>query len=85
MGGLTLVAGLTGRQSYSLLGLFAAAIGMLFFNPGCLFDIGFQLSFTATAGLFFVKPLIDHGLSRLVKNDNILLADLCQLPLPAKS
>ena len=76
MGGLTLVAGLTGRQSYSLLGLFAAAIGMLFFNPGWLFDIGFQLSFTATAGLFFVKPLIDRGLSRVVKKDNILLADL---------
>lgn len=84
MGSMTLAAGLIGRQSYSVIGLFVAAVGMLFINPGWLFDIGFQLSFLATAGLFFLKPLVDRLLSKWLKKDNIFLADSIP-PLPPKS
>ncbi len=58
MGILVFSAQIIGRQSISFLGLFAAAFMMLFINPTLLFDIGFQLSFMATAGLILLPSLI---------------------------
>ncbi len=76
MGSFVLLAGIFGRQSFGLLALGLSAYGMLFVNPSWLFDIGFQLSFAATAGLFFIKPYIDVLFTRVIHNENILLADL---------
>ena len=57
MGILVFSAQLTGRQSSSFLGLFIAAFIMLFKSPGLIYDIGFQLSFMATLGLIYFRPL----------------------------
>lgn len=46
--------------------LFAAAALMVFFNPKLLrFDIGFQLSFAATAGIIFLQPFIAERLAKI--------------------
>ncbi len=57
MGILVFSAQLTGRQSSAFLGLFIAAFLMLFKNPSLIHDIGFQLSFMATLGLNYLRPL----------------------------
>lgn len=57
MGIIVLSAQIMGRQSISFLALFFAGFVMLMRSPSILFDIGFQLSFLATAGLIFVRPL----------------------------
>lgn len=46
-----------GRPRSGLIGLIAAAIVMLLLSPLILFDIGFQLSLMATAGILLVYPL----------------------------
>ncbi|MBI2036144.1 ComEC/Rec2 family competence protein [Candidatus Microgenomates bacterium] len=65
MGGLVFTASLFNRQAAAALGLLLAAYFMLFFDPSLLFDIGFQLSFAATAGLLFIKPLLEGRLNKL--------------------
>lgn len=56
--GILLFSGqVLGRQNLPLFGLFIAAFLMLFFSPQTLFDVGFQLSFAATLGLLYLKPL----------------------------
>jgi len=57
MGILVFGAQLVGRQNSSFLGLFAAVFVMLFLNPSLLLDLGFQLSFMATLGLIYFRPL----------------------------
>lgn len=57
MGILVISAQLFGRQNSSFLGLFAAGFMMLFLNPSLIFDVGFQLSFMATLGLIYLRPL----------------------------
>lgn len=57
MGVLVISAQLFGRQNSSFLGLFAAGVIMLFLNPSLVFDVGFQLSFMATLGLIYLRPL----------------------------
>ena len=60
MGALVLLAQKTGRVYASLNALFITSSIMLFQNPKLLvFDIGFQLSFAALAGLMFVQPQLD--------------------------
>lgn len=56
MGGLTYLAMFLGREKDALTGLAAAAMTMLLVHPLILFDIGFQLSFLATAGILFIYP-----------------------------
>lgn len=56
MGIIVFTAQVLGRQSLSLYSLFLAALLMLLFSPPLLFDLGFQLSFFATAGLILIKP-----------------------------
>lgn len=51
-----------GRQIWSSYSLFLTAFLMLFFSPGLLFDVGFQLSFLATAGLIYIKPVTKNKL-----------------------
>lgn len=58
MGIIVLLAQLLGRQGNSFLALFFAAFIMLMRSPYLVFDIGFQLSFLATFGLIYLRPLV---------------------------
>ncbi len=56
MGGLFVFATVLGRQSTALVSLGAACWAMTLWNPLTLWDVGFQLSGAATAGLILVGP-----------------------------
>lgn len=58
MGVLAFGASLLGRQHIAAYALIISAYVMLLVQPGFLFDLGFQLSFLATLGIIFIKPLI---------------------------
>ena len=60
MGSLTLIAYYFGRPAEAKRLLFVTAGVMLMINPLMLIDIGFQLSFVATAGLLYIEPLINN-------------------------
>lgn len=58
MGGLAVVAILVDRESEAWTSLLVACVAMAAYDPNVLWDIGFQLSALATAGLFaFAKPV----------------------------
>ncbi len=57
MGVLVFSAQILGRQRLSSYGLILAGYSMIFLNPSIVFDIGFQLSFVATAGLLYIRPI----------------------------
>jgi len=60
MGSLFLLAQKVGRQYTGVRAITFAAMGMLFINPFVLrYDIGFQLSFLASLGILYAKPLCD--------------------------
>ena len=64
--GLTALAALgLGREKNSLQSLSIAALGMMAFQPGLLFDVGFGLSFGATAGLILFYDKLAKRLSFL--------------------
>ena len=56
MGSLAFIAQGLGKEKAAIRGLIFAGGLMLFINPNYLFDLGFQLSFAATAGILFVYP-----------------------------
>lgn len=58
---ITLVTfnGFMGGRTDAWCCLFAAALGLLLFNPALLWQVGFQLSFLAVAGILAFQPL--HG------------------------
>lgn len=56
MGSLALISQFFGRQYTGTYVLFLTAGIMLLTNPHLMTDIGFQLSFLATAGIIVVKP-----------------------------
>ncbi|MDP2585602.1 MAG: ComEC/Rec2 family competence protein [Candidatus Levybacteria bacterium] len=57
MGILVFSAQIMGRQSLAINGLALAGFGMLFVDPTLLSDVGFQLSFAATFGILYIRPL----------------------------
>ena len=59
MGVLVFSSQILGRQSFAAYGLFLTGFLMLFVSPFLILDIGFQLSFTATAGLLYIRPLFN--------------------------
>lgn len=59
MGSLAFSAQTFGRQNWVVLSLVLTGFLMLLVKPLLLFDLGFQLSFLATAGLIFVKPRLE--------------------------
>lgn len=69
MGGASLVAVQTGRRTYGVTSLAFAIWLMTLGSPSVLWDIGFQLSAAATAGLIFfaddLTRLLDRGLRRV--------------------
>jgi competence protein ComEC len=56
MGALVLSSQILGRQNWAAYALLLAGYLMLLVSPNLLFDVGFQLSFLATAGLIFILP-----------------------------
>ncbi len=66
MGTLVVLATGLGRASTALVALGAAALGMAAANPHVLWDVGFQLSVAATAGLLLIAPGLTRAISRLL-------------------
>lgn len=82
MGVMAFGAQILGRQYMAGYGLFIAGYGMVFFDPTLVFDIGFQLSFVATMGLIYLRPLF--GKTKFVLSDDIattIAAQLATLPI----
>lgn len=65
MGGMVIVAAALGRRSTALVSLAAAAGAMALLHPLILWDIGFQLSAAATAGLILLSPGLTCAFRRL--------------------
>ena len=61
MGMLVFTGQLIGRQTLGAYGLFLSGFAMLFWSPNLIFDVGFQLSFLATAGLLYIRPLFERS------------------------
>ena len=64
MGILTLLALTTGRERDAQYILGLVALGLLIYSPLWLFDISFQLSFGATAGLLYLAPPLRKSLRK---------------------
>lgn len=81
MGILTLLALTAGRErdAQHILGL--VALGLLLYSPLWLFDISFQLSFGATAGLLYLAPPLRE---RLRKKLPIFVADSLAVTIGAQ-
>jgi competence protein ComEC len=56
MGIIVFSAQILGRQRLASYSLFFTGYSMLFLSPNIIYDIGFQLSFSATAGLIYIRP-----------------------------
>jgi competence protein ComEC len=65
MGGLFVIATTSRRQSTALISLAAACWVMTLLNPLTLWDVGFQLSSAATAGLILFSPGLTAWLNQL--------------------
>lgn len=65
MGGLAFSATLLGRQNLPFYTLLLAAFIMLLINPSTFSDIGFQLSFLATAGIILFRDALFDFLKRI--------------------
>ena len=88
MGGLTFLALAMGREKDARRILTLTGLVMLFISPLLLFHISFQLSFTATAGLLYLGPMLREKLEafpELIKGglSITLAAQLSTLPLLA--
>lgn len=57
-----------GRPQSSLAALGAATVAMTLVTPSAALDVGFQLSFAATAGLIVFGPWIAFGLGQLLRS-----------------
>jgi len=72
-----------GRQSEAKRILWLTGILMIFINPFLVSDIGFQLSFLATAGLVYIQPALKKNF-RFLRNNNFsssVSAQLATLPI----
>ncbi len=67
MGSLLLISEILGRQSTSSRVILLAASLMLLLNPFLLlYDVGFQLSFLASMGIIYLKPIIEIFLNNIL-------------------
>ena len=86
MGGLVVLASYFGRPSDAGTALALVAAAMALHDPQVLWDISFQLSFLATAGLVAFAPALQGWLARLPRliSDNLavtLAAQIATLPI----
>lgn len=73
MGTLAFTGQLIGRQTLGAYGLFLSGFAMLFWSPNLIFDVGFQLSFLATAGLLYIRPILERSKkAKVVLNRSIV-------------
>jgi len=85
MGVLAFSGQILGKQNLAFYGLFIAAYSMLFYSPMLLLDVGFQLSFLATLGLLYIKPILNRGqrfglmLRKLALGDDIVTTFSAQI------
>lgn len=63
MGSLVFLAAIFGRQMWASYSLMLTGFVMLFWDPGLLYDIGFQLSFMATTGLLYLPTSVKQASS----------------------
>jgi competence protein ComEC len=64
MGFMPLLAASMGREGDGFIAIMFSAALMIVFNPFlALFDVGFQLSFAALAGMIYLAPIISRFLS----------------------
>ena len=69
MGSILLLAEKLGRQNTSSRVLILACALMLLQNPFLLvYDVGFQLSFLASMGIIYLKPIIDFAINKITKD-----------------
>ena len=68
MGGLGLAGEQIGRRRAGLHALCLTAAVMAGFNPGVLWDAGFQLSFSATLGILWLNEPLQKGLDKLLES-----------------
>ncbi|MDP2638046.1 MAG: ComEC/Rec2 family competence protein [Candidatus Levybacteria bacterium] len=81
MGILVFSAQIMGRQTLAAVGLFLAGFLMLFVSPVLIFDIGFQLSFAATLGILYIKPLFGNKLGFTSEILTTVAAQVATLPI----
>ncbi|HLB12630.1 MAG TPA: ComEC/Rec2 family competence protein [Dehalococcoidia bacterium] len=65
MAAIFILGAYLGRQRQALIGLALAAAAMTALQPPLLWDVSFQLSFAATAGLIFLSPVLQEALGKL--------------------
>lgn len=63
MGSLILISRFIGRKVHPVHLIFLAASLILILNPYAIYDVGFQLSFFATSGLFFLAEPLEKLIS----------------------
>jgi competence protein ComEC len=66
MASIFLIAELLGRQKNVLVALIFTAAIMVGINPRILFEVSFQLSFTAMMGLIFIAPILQNHMRKFV-------------------
>ncbi len=81
MGILVFSAQIMGRQTLAINGLVLAGFGMLFIDPTLISDVGFQLSFAATAGILYVKPLFGRKKRIVSEVSTTIAAQITTLPI----
>ena len=65
MGSLAYFGQVLGREADGIRLLTAASMVMILVDPMLVFDVGFQLSVAATAGLLFISPLLGKLFNRI--------------------
>jgi competence protein ComEC len=81
MGILVFSAQIMGRQNLAINGLLFAGFAMLFIDPTLISDVGFQLSFTATAGILYIKPIFGKKAGILSEVLTTIAAQIATLPI----
>lgn len=79
MGSVAFTAQVFGRQYWAAWSLLLTLAVMLLGSPTLLFEIGFQLSAVATAGLLFVSPEISKVLTSLISRVEKLSLTLAKI------
>jgi competence protein ComEC len=85
MGSIFIFSGALGRQNTSSRTIVLAAALMLLQNPLLLtYDIGFQLSFMASMGIIYFKPLVSGFLRILFKEKLTEISDIISVTISAQ-
>ncbi|MFI5205499.1 MAG: ComEC/Rec2 family competence protein, partial [Candidatus Paceibacterales bacterium] len=85
MGSIFLLAQKLGRQNTSSRTITLAATLMLMQNPLLLlYDIGFQLSFMASMGIIYGKPIIEYFIKLFTKDHFYVLVEMLSVTFAAQ-